>query len=147
MVRNTSINVAHWRLFFLPEFPHLANLCLFWEKQGACSCLHNYSHQQMSKVSWTGSATCLSRWGMSSSNLSRLASSPFPSLQSTPPSVLLMKSAFPHISSFCFFPPSQDPQLQSPPLIVLCYHPPTSATPAHLICATSFFSWFFRDEK
>lgn len=113
-----------------------------------CSCLHNYTSQKMKTVSWTGSTTWLSRWAMSNSNLSRLVSSPPPAfLQSTPPFVLLVKSAFPHISSFSFFPPSPGMQLQSPPHIFPCYHPPTSVTPPHLICTTSLFSWFFRAEK
>lgn len=65
MVKNTSSNIAHWRLFFFSWIPHLANLCFFWEKQGVCSCLHNCSCQKMKRVNWTGSTTCTTVGGPS----------------------------------------------------------------------------------
>lgn len=95
---------------------------LFWANEGVCSCLHNCSHQQMKRVSWTSSTTWLSRWAMSNLNLSKLASSaPTSFLQHTPPSVLLVKSIFPQIFSFSFFPLSPNLQLQQ-------FQPPSSVT-------------------
>lgn len=93
----------------------------------------------MKRVSW---ATWLSRWAMSNSNLPKLASSaPTSFLQCTPPSVLLVKSTFPQISSFSPFPPSPNQQLQQflSHIFLLTSHP-VLWVPALLIYTASFSS-------
>lgn len=79
---------------------------------------------------------------MSNSNLPKLASSaPTSFLQCTPPSVLLVKSTFPQISSFSPFPPSPNQQLQQflSHIFLLTSHP-VLWVPALLIYTASFSS-------
>lgn len=112
-----------------------------------CSCLHNCSHQQTKRASWTTSTTWLSRWAMSNSNLSKLASSaPTSFLQCTPPSVLPVISTSPPSPHFLSFPLLQICSCNNP-LLMFCFLPATRfCDPAHLICTISFFLGF-RTEK